>query len=122
TNFVESLVGGFMTSDARLFQEWRDWEFRRMSRTRSSTIKRARFPAWLRYIKGMIFLLSVRKRWIGGMLTLSRLFKRSIGRRTRNLQSRLQRKMIRQLTNAIQCHLPFEFWIATSALGGEFPI
>src|SRR5262245_42162893 len=62
TNFVESLVGDFMTSDARLFREWHDWAFRRMSRTRFSIIKRARFREWPPFIRGTTFSLSVRKR------------------------------------------------------------
>ena len=33
-----SLVGDYMICDARLFREWRDWAFPRMSPTRSSTI------------------------------------------------------------------------------------
>lgn len=76
-----------------------------MSPTKSSTIKRARFLEWPRYIRGTISSLNERKRWIGGVLTLSGLFERLISQRTRNFQSRLQRKMIPQVTNAIQCYL-----------------
>src|SRR5262249_49447297 len=94
-----------MTSDARLFREWHDWAFRRMSRTRFSIIKRARLREWPLFIRGTTFSLSVRKRLIDGVLML---FKRLISQRTRTLQSRLQRKVMRQVTNVIQCHLLFE--------------
>ena len=87
-----------------------------MSPTRFSIIKRAQFPEWPPFIRGTIFSLNEKKRWIGGVLTLSGLFERLISQRTRNFQSRLQRKMIPQVTNAIQCYLLFEFGIATSAL------
>ena len=116
TSCAGSLVGDYMICDARLFREWRDWAFPRMSRTRSSTIKQARFLEWPRYIRGTISSLNEKKRWIGGVLTLSGLSERLISQGTRHFQSRLQRKMIRQVTNAIQNHLRFDFWIATSAL------
>src|SRR5215813_4013850 len=100
TNFVESLVGGFMTSDARLFQEWRDWASRRMSRTRSSTIKRARFREWLRFIRGTTFWQNGRKPWIVGALTSRKLSRHYVSKKTSSMRLTLRKKLTWRVTAA----------------------
>src|SRR6478672_1986520 len=94
TSCAGSLVGGCMICDARLFREWRDWAFPRMSQTRSSTIKRGRFLEWRQFIRGTTFWLSVSKRWIVGASTSNTLCKNFVHQKTSKLQSQLQTKSV----------------------------
>jgi hypothetical protein len=82
---ARSLVGDCMICGAQLFREWRDWAFPRMSRTRFSTIKLARFLEWRPFIRGTTFWPIVRKRWIVGAYTLSKLSGRLRRPRTESL-------------------------------------